>query len=69
MVKVTSSNIEEIGYTPETKVLEVLFKAGGTYKYYDVPQEVYDDFVKAESVGKYFQANVKGVYEFIKEQK
>jgi KTSC domain-containing protein len=64
---VKSSNIESIGYHPETKRMSVRFKgSGGTYSYADVPKDVYDKLMGAESVGKHFHAEIKGKYKHLK---
>ena len=59
LVKIKSSNIEAIGYNLETKELFVLFTGGGLYKYFSVDQKIYDDFIKAPSIGKYFYASIR----------
>jgi hypothetical protein len=55
---VNSSNISTIGYDGETAVLEIAFKKGGVYEYYDVPQFEYDGLSSAESKGSYAHANI-----------
>ena len=69
MVKVLSSQIAELGYDDVQKTLYVEFKKGGRYSYRDVPKEVYDEFLNAESIGAYFFKNIKGKYEYVKYQK
>lgn len=65
--QVTSTNIESIGYDPETKTLEVEFKkSGSVYRYDAVPEEVFEELKNAQSVGTYFGKAIKGVYEFKK---
>lgn len=69
-VKVKSSNINAIGYDEITKTLEVEFVNGGIYQYKEVPKEIYEGFIKAESVGKYFFAKVKNAnYAYLKVEK
>jgi KTSC domain len=66
MVKVNSSNIDEVEYIPSTKTLQIRFKNGSLYNYFDVPEEVFEEFIKSESAGKYFQAHVKSAFQFSK---
>lgn len=61
---VESSNIESVGYDVESRELEVEFKTGAVYSYSDVPPEVAEGLLNAESVGRYFAAHVKGVYAY-----
>lgn len=66
MQPVNSSMIAAIGYDADTKTLAVEFVKGGTYEYEDVPEEEWEAFSTAESVGKYFLANIKPNYTAIK---
>jgi hypothetical protein len=61
MCKCKSSMLEEHGYDPGTKTLAVTFaNGGGSYRFSGVPQSVYDEMVKAESIGRYFAAHIRG---------
>lgn len=64
--KVTSSNIISVGYDGKTETLEVEFIRSGVYQYSDVPKDVYEDFIKASSIGKFFYANIKEKYSYNK---
>lgn len=64
--EVKSSNIALIGYDKESKVLEIEFKNGGIYQYFKVPEEEYDDLMKAESHGSYFNRNIRNSYKWQK---
>ena len=67
MIPVTSSNIESIGYDKTSKELNVKFKCNeSTYVYKDVPQDKFDDLLAAQSVGKYHNVAIKGVFIFDK---
>jgi hypothetical protein len=57
---VSSTNISEIGYDEERRILEVLFSNGGVYQYFDVPPHIYAELRQASSVGQYLNANIKG---------
>lgn len=60
-----SSQISEITYDPAERILTVRFKKKGTvYAYTDVPPHVHDEFIKAESKGKYFHQNIRGQFEY-----
>ena len=50
---VESSNVKEVGYDAETKVLEVEFKSGGIYQYAGVQPEMFADLLEAESIGRF----------------
>jgi hypothetical protein len=56
---VDSSNLASVGYDPQTQTLEVEFRHGGIYQYYNVPKSVYDGLMDASSHGQYFDRNIK----------
>ena len=57
---VKSNNIISVGHDPETKTLEVEFKNGGVYRYADVDAERHSAMMKADSVGAFLHAHIKG---------
>jgi hypothetical protein len=63
-VKVTSSVIEEVAYGYHMPVLTVWFRNGLAYRYFDVPESVYEEFLAAESKGRYFNAYIRDAYEY-----
>ena len=63
---VTSSDINAIGYDPETQTLEVEFVKGGVYQYTSVPSSEHEAIMNADSKGKYLNANIKGRYPYTK---
>lgn len=66
MINVDSSNIEAIGYDENSSTLQVEFKNGGMYQYFDVPEEVFNGLRDASSVGGYLAARIKGTYRYSK---
>jgi len=72
MISVKSSNIQQIGWEERRvslnqkpkAILRIAFNTGMVYDYHDVPKEVYESFLKAESIGKYFWANIKDKYNY-----
>ncbi len=63
---VLSTEIEWIGYERKKKMLQVEFIAGSIYQYDQVPESVYQDFLVADSYGKYFEEHIKGKYPYRK---
>lgn len=65
MTPVTSSQLESVGYDPETMKLHIRFlskgRSGGSlYEYDNVDLETYNGLVGADSVGRYFGSTIKG---------
>jgi len=67
MRDVKSSSIRSVGYEPETKTLGVTFNHGMTYHYANVDQEIYDAMMVADSVGKFFQQEIKNRFKGVKQ--
>ena len=65
-IPVSSSNIADIGYDPSAMILEIGFRSGSVYQYFDVPQAVYEEFMRAESKGRFFHAHIENNYRYIK---
>lgn len=57
---VTSDNLAEVGYDLNMETLEVQFRHGGIYQYYNVPPFMYERLMAAESLGRFFNAEIKG---------
>lgn len=65
--RVRSSNLESVGYDPETQTLEIAFLNGSIYQYFNVPQSVYEGLMGAASHGTYFDRHIKkGGYRYLK---
>ena len=64
-----SSNIKEIGYNQEQRVVEVVFGNDARYRYAEVPKEIWNDFQKSESKGSYLARNIKGKFACYKFEK
>jgi hypothetical protein len=65
-VRVRSSELRSVGYDPLAVVLEVEFVAGGVYQYSGVSAETVLALLEAESIGRYFNAHVRGRYDYRK---
>jgi hypothetical protein len=61
-----SSRIVAIEYDPDTKTMKIVFKRGGVYSYSDVPEEIMDAFGRGGSLGKTFDALVRGKFNYQK---
>jgi lysyl-tRNA synthetase class 2 len=63
-VVVTSSNIGRAVFNTDDKNLLIEFNNGSIYEYENVPLEVFTDFKKSESQGKYFNANISKSFKY-----
>jgi hypothetical protein len=61
---VVSSNLASVGYDDPTLTLEVGFRTGSVYQYYDVPRSVFDAVMAASSHGRALSRWVRGRYPY-----
>ena len=59
---VVSGNLAEVGYDPDLETLEIMFRNGRVYQYYNVPAFMNERLMTADSLGKFFNAEIKGHY-------
>jgi XTP/dITP diphosphohydrolase len=65
-IPVDSSDVVAIGYDAKERILEIEFQEGRIYRYLEVPQDIYDHFVKADSYGGYFNSYINGYFRYRK---
>lgn len=59
-----STVIDLFNYDHRSATLRIVFRSGNVYAYKKVPEEVYNDFKKAESKGRYFNQMIKNKFTF-----
>jgi len=64
-IPVVSSNISSVGYDSENQILEIEFRESKlVYQYFRVPMQVYNEFIRSDSLGKYFNQKIKDIYRY-----
>lgn len=63
-IPIRSTNIKEVGYDAESGTLEIMFSDGGIYRYFGVPESIYDGLISAASTGQYFHRMIRDRYRF-----
>ncbi len=58
MIPVESSMVDSVGYDEERRLLQVMFTSGQVYCYEDVPPEVFQGLLEAESKGQYMRTHI-----------
>ncbi len=61
---VASSNLASVGYSRETETLEIEFLSGSVYQYYNVPENIYNELMRAGSKGQFLHAYIKNAYPY-----
>lgn len=54
-----STTLDWARYLPEEHILELGFRTGKVYLYFDVPLHSYQELVHAESKGRYFNLHIR----------
>jgi len=61
----SSPNCEWVRYhSALSGTMELKFKNGQIYQYFDFPKELYDSMIKAPSIGSFIAREVKGNYRY-----
>lgn len=62
---VSSSHLARIRYQESSRTLEVEFRDGSVYQYFDVPESEFRGLLSAtESHGKYFHEHIRENYRY-----
>ena len=61
---VSSSNVRSIGYNSREQTLEVEFSNGSIYQYYNVPDSLHNEIMKAPSKGRFLNIYIKNRYPY-----
>jgi hypothetical protein len=61
---VESTTIASFGYDESTATLEIEFRTGMIYQYFDVPQTIAHGLTQAASAGAYFNESIRGAYRY-----
>ena len=59
-----SSNICSAGYHDPSRTLEIEFRSGGVYQYFDVPKSTYEQLMSASSPGGLLQEQIRGAFRY-----
>ena len=59
-----STSIVEAGYSPDRQVFRARFPQGRMYDYLNVPPDVYQAFLEAESKGQFVNWEIKPNFDY-----
>ncbi len=63
-LKLDSKMLGSVAYDPDKQTLYLRFRAGEVYRYFEFSAENYQNFLNAESRGKYFLANIRDQFRY-----
>ena len=61
---IDSKMLSSLAYDAEKQILHLRFRTGEVYRYFDFPGEDYQEFLDAESRGKYFLSNIRDRFRY-----
>lgn len=61
---VDSEAMREVEYHASSRTLRIRFADGGWWRYFDVPEQTYEDLIAAESHGRYFHEHIRGQFKY-----
>lgn len=65
-VRVSSSNVESIGYDKKQQLMEIAFKTRRVYQYEDVPPAVHKSLMSSYSKGRFVNRKIGTKYPYRK---
>ncbi len=64
MVPISSSTIAAVRYDNHARAMDIEFKNGSVYRYFDVPAAMYEELLRAGSAGQYLNSQIKGNFRY-----
>lgn len=65
-VTLHSTLLQSAGYKDQLALLELEFRDGAVYHYFDVAGQTFQELLRAESKGAYFNANIRNRFAYAK---
>ena len=62
LLTVQSSLLAGVAYDNGQATLQVEFRSGSVYRYFQVPRHTYQELLQANSKGAYFNRHIRGVF-------
>ena len=53
-----------VGYDAESRILYLRFRSGDVYRYFNFPEDQYDEFLNAASRGRYFLSHIRDHFRY-----
>ena len=63
---VHSASIAAVAYATAHELLDIEFRSGAVYRYFNVPLAVYRDLIEAESIGRQFVSRIRPRYRHLR---
>ena len=64
LIEFDSTTLAWAAYSPDQRLLELGFRTGKVYDYFDVPPESYRELIQADSKGRNFNLHIRNHFRF-----
>lgn len=64
-INTNSSLVSIVRYNVETLELDIILRGGRAYRYSDVGFDIFDELEHSESVGVFYNDNIRGVFDYV----
>lgn len=61
---ILANKLESIGYDPNSQKLKVTFLDGSSYLFLNIPQQEFENLIKANVKGSHFNRHIRRKYDF-----
>lgn len=65
---VESTTLATVAYDADRRLLQIEFRDRATYRYFNVPTDVYETLLRAPSKGSYFNGVIRGQFAYVRMQ-
>ena len=66
MLPACSAMAAQVGYDDEREILQIEFNNGSVYQYSEVEPEIWEDLQSTNSIGSFYNQEIKGFYPSVK---
>ena len=63
-IDVNSTNLSRVRYNESLLTLEIEFKGGRVYQYFDLPKHIFKELLRADTKDKFSHQQIKGHYRY-----
>lgn len=63
-IALDSTTLASVLYSPDRCLLDLEFRNGAVYHFFDVPPPTYRELLKADSKGAYFNRNIRNRFRY-----
>ena len=63
-VDLNSTSLQAVTYQDRCAVLDLEFRSGAVYRYFGIPAQTFEELLRAESKGGYFNSHIRNRFAY-----